>query len=420
MRRIDKVSARAVTRACAAGLVACLQSLPALGFLQPARALSQTTTEHRVIPPTFFGMHTNRPHHWPSVPVGALGKGTEMTWPYVERVKGVFDWNLVDEWVEAAEDHHIALFVSPEHVPGWAAANPSSCSVVDTYNGSRVVSCTSMVTDIREWDDYVTAFVMRYKGKIEAYELWNEPDSGFTGTMQNLVTLTTHEYEIIRAIDPLAIILSPSPNGLGPLPDNWFAAGGPRGVDAISFHSYPWNIPHAPESVLTYVAHIRSVAGRYGLSSKPIWDTEGSWGTAQLSSDEQVAAVARLCLLLWSGGVSRFYWYSWDGGNWGSLWDVRDGPHPAARAYGEIYRWMVGSVMNRKCAAGPGTTWTCDFVRPGGYQARAVWNTAGNAPYFPDGKYRRYRDLAGNIVPLSAGAPVTIGIEPILLETLQP
>jgi hypothetical protein len=32
--------------------------------------------------------------------------------------------------------------------------------------------------------------------------------------------------------------------------------------------------------------------------------------------DKQVAFVAQSYLLHWSYGVERFYWYSWNGGDW--------------------------------------------------------------------------------------------------------
>ena len=48
------------------------------------------------------------------------------------------------------------------------------------------------------------------------YKLWDEPDaSSFTGTITDMVTLTTHEFNIIRSIDPGALFLAPSPTSSG-------------------------------------------------------------------------------------------------------------------------------------------------------------------------------------------------------------
>jgi len=364
------------------------------------------------IPATLFGMHSENTSHWPTVSIGALGKGPSTLWPYVERTKGVFDWSNLDAWVNEAQSHGASYFFSPEKVPRWAAADPSSCA--PAHARSSVIRCTSMVTDIHDWDNYVTALVGRYKGRIQIYELWNEPNGTFTGTMADLVTLTTHMYNMIRSIDRDALILSPSPStsGIGSYIDNYFAAGGPTGVDGISFHSYA----ATPEKVINYVNTMKQIAAKYGLASKPLWNTEGSWGTASLSSDAQVAAVARFYLLQWSTGVSRFYWFAWDNPAWGTLWDATNGPHPAAVAYQQVYDWMVGATMTSPCSVDAASTWTCGLSRAGGYEAQAMWNTATTLSYTPSSKFTMYADLAGRTFPIPGGS-VTIGPKPILLET---
>ncbi|MBZ5672025.1 MAG: cellulase family glycosylhydrolase [Acidobacteriia bacterium] len=373
-------------------------------------AVSPDASSGGGIPATLFGMHLINKSIWPTVSIGALGKGTQTLWPYVEKTRGVFDWSNLDAWVNEAQSMGVSYFFSPEKVPPWAAADPSSCA--PTYAGSSVIGCTSMVTNIQDWDNYVTALVTRYKGRIQIYELWNEPNGYFTGTMADLVTLTTHMYKTIRSIDPAAIILSPSPSAMGSYIDDYFAAGGPTGVDGISFHAYD----ATPEKAIDYVNNIKQIAAKYGLASKPLWNTEGSWGTASLTSDTQVAAVARFYLLQCSNGVSRFYWYAWDGGTWGPLWDAPNGPHPAALAYQQVYDWMVGARMTTPCSVDTTSTWTCGLSRPGGYQAQAIWNTTSTLSYTPPSNFTRYSDLAGHAFPITGGS-VVIGPKPILLET---
>ena len=54
------------------------------------------------------------------------------------------------------------------------------------------------------FDEFLKTLVLRYKGKIKMYELWNEPNVGnvFTGTVAQMVTLTEHVYNAVRANDP--------------------------------------------------------------------------------------------------------------------------------------------------------------------------------------------------------------------------
>jgi hypothetical protein len=356
------------------------------------------------IPPTFFGMTTNYKNNWPSVPFGALGKGTLVSWSYSEPERGQFNWSNLDAWLAAAEAHGLDFFYSSDRVPPWAAIDKGACA--PTYRGSNVIGCTSDVADIADWDSFVLALARRYKKRL-IYELWNEPQYSKIPP-ERMALLAKHAFNDIRSVAPEGLILAPS--GSAAYMDKYYAAGGPTDVDVVSFHSYRSN----PEGVLEDVAQMRAVMARHGLSSKPLWDTEGGWGTASLSEDQQAAFLARYYLLQWSAKVSRFYWYAWDDPEWGTLWDAKAGPHPAALAYQQIHRWLVGATMSAPCESAPNGTWTCTLKRTGGYQALAIWNSTTTTTYAPSKQYNQYQDLAGNVMPVNG--PINIGANPILLE----
>jgi hypothetical protein len=381
--------------------------LATAGPLLCTAATSQSATQ---IPSNLFGMTLINKNDWPQKSVGALGKGTLINWSYTEPQRGVFNWATLDAWVSIASSHGVDFFYSNALIPPWAAADPTTCG--PTYTGSSVIGCTSTVANIQDWDDFVTALATRYKGKM-IYELWNEPNAKtFSGTVAEMVTLTTHEYTIIRSIDPGALILTPSPTyssagNSSVYMDQYFAAGGPTGVDVITFHAY-WP---TPETVIRNVNQMQAVMAKYNLSSKPLWNTEGAWNS--LVADQQSGFVARYYLLQWSTGVSRFYWYAWDSPSYGTMWDAVTGPHPDGIAYQQIYDWMVGATMSSPCTMASDSTWTCTLTRPNGYQALAVWNSATNTSYTPASQYKQYLDLAGNTNPVNG--TVTIGYNPILL-----
>ena len=131
---------------------------------------NQTSTLSGEIPPSFFGMTLINTAPWPTVPVGALGKGTFVSWIYIETSRGVYDWSNLDRWVAFAESHGTRMFWANAAVPDWAAADQRTC-----FESYGYVRCTSMITDIADWDNFITAMVTRYKGKLD-YELWNEPE----------------------------------------------------------------------------------------------------------------------------------------------------------------------------------------------------------------------------------------------------
>jgi hypothetical protein len=377
------------------------------------------------IPSTYFGMHIIELGDWPTVPVGALGKVTGVIWPYVEQVKGQFNWARLDQFVDLAAAHGLTIMYSSDYVPPWAAADKSTCHSGLFFGGGSY--CTGTVANLQDWDDFVTALVTRYKGRIPIYELWGEPENGFTGTMAEFVVLANHEHDIIRSIDPAAVILSPSTISYGYVYlDSYFAAGGTTDVDGVAFHAYPNTHNDIAETIMESLSTtIKEVASKYGLSDKPLWDTEASWGSASAGAitdpDLRAAFIAREYLLHWSIGISRVYWYEWDNPDIGTLWTPTTGPSVAATAYGQVYNWMNGATMPQPCsingAASPyHAVYTCDLTRNGGYEATAVWNTDASSTYTAPGQYVHYRDLQGNVFDVRTNHQVTIGQKPILLE----
>jgi hypothetical protein len=140
--------------------------------------------------------------------------------------------------------------------------------------------------------------------------------------------------------------------------------------------------------------------------------------------DAGAAFVARWLILQASAGVQRAYWFMWDnGGNprgWGGMWDQNNGINKAGIAYGEVYKWLVGATFSKPCS-GDHDVWTCDLSRPGGYQARLVWNAAhsydtrATSKYSVDKLFTQMRDLDGGRAPISGGS-VAIGSKVVLLE----
>lgn len=375
------------------------------------------------VPSTYFGMHILQSANWPTVPIGSLGKATGVVWPYIETSKGQYSWGRLDEFVDEANANGIGLMYSSEGVPPWAAADKSTC----LPQPGLAPYCTSNVSNLQDWDDFVTQLVARYRGRIQIYELWNEPSQRFTGTMQQLVVLTQHEHDIIRSVDPTATILSPAviAEGYAYL-DSYFATGGTLDIDAVSMHGYSDPRNDIAEMITQSISTtIKNVMSKYGLSAKPLWNTEASWGPQNKGSitdpDLQAAFVARAYFLNWSIGISRFYWYAWDSPTVGTLWTPGSAASEPAIAYAQVHNWINGATMPQSCSINGATSayhavYTCDLTRSGGYEARAVWNTDGASTYAAPDQYIHYRDLQGNVFDVPANHQVTIGHKPILLE----
>jgi hypothetical protein len=341
---------------------------------------------------------------------------SNLDWAEVNSAAGKYNFYWVDQFVALNQARGASVIYTFGRTPQWASSKP-------TAPGPYGPGQCAPPTNLANWDAYVTAIVTHVAGKIKFWELWNEPDDPnfYCGDIPTMITMAQHARTIIKGIDPTATVLSPAVTG-GPGPSwltTFLAGGGAASVDVIAFHGY-WS-PKA-EDVLPVIANYKTVMAANGAGSKPMWDTEASWAgfgnNGTPSSEQQVGFVAKSYLLQWSAGVSRFVWYAYDGGPiWGGMWTSTGGASPAATAYTQTYDWMVGASLTTPCALGSNRIYTCGLSRTGGYQAEAVWLTGTTTTSMAVSSiYTEYRDLGGAVHPVVNGS-VTVGDEPILLET---
>lgn len=401
-------------------LALCWVGLIVTALLQVAAA--QTPTPE-VIPGTYFGMTVGNFYNVkPTLTYGTTRTSDSypyLDWSDINYKEGVYNFNTLDIYVAMMEERNADIIYTLNRTPQWASSQPNNTN--STYGPGECAPPTSMTY----YDDYVTALVTRYKGKIKFYELWNEAQSSpmYCGTVQQMVTLAQHAHQIIKAIDPNAQLMSPGvTGGAGPgWLDSFLAAGGGNYIDGIAFHGY-WN--QYAEYGVQVVASYRTVMAKYGAVAKlPMYDTEASWGgmgiTGIPSSFAQVGYVAKTYLLQWCMGVSRFVWYMFDSGSgsvWGDMRTSTGAESPAAFAYKETYRWMVGAWITTPCGWTSANIYSCGLGRSGGYSALAVWIPNSTATYTVPSVYKQYEDLAGGIHAIT-GKTVTISDQPILLET---
>jgi len=256
------------------------------------------------------------------------------------------------------------------------------------------------------------------------------------------------------AIDSSAVIVAPShgvtANGLDAIQNFLYCNHNPIGtcsvgdagaqaVDVINPHLYANDV--TPEVIATQnIPALRAVL-QPAEQTKPLWNGEGSWGkvpsTGSLWQSDAFARagfIPRFFAIYWSAGVTGNYWYSYDT-NYGELFDNTLGKLvvPEATAWTQTYDWLAGaSPAQQPFCQNSGTVVFCDLARTGGYSARLVWDTqygqncsqmadpiiCGTTSYSVPKQFSKdWIDLSGATHP--AGATVTIGANPILLEGQQ-
>jgi hypothetical protein len=380
------------------------------------------------IPATYFGLHIHwaTQTDWPNIPFSAWRlTGDNVGWYDLEPKKGQWDFRLLDKDVDLAEKHHVQLMLTLVFTPTWASARPNEAP------SSGHPGYTAEPTDINDWRDYVRTVATRYKGRIQAYEIWNEPNSPqfYTGSVEKLVLLAKEAYTILHQVDPSVIVASPPSAGSKvSFLDTYLRNGGGRYCDVIGYHFYV--TPEPPEKMLDWIEQVKDIMAKYGQSNKPLWDTEtGYYIYSQTTEvkpngpfivvppDEAAAYVARAYILNWASGVSRLNWYGWNDDYMGLAASRGAIRKPAAEAYERVQQWLSGAVM-RSCKSDESDTWVCEITRAGEYGGYIVWNPHGNKNFTIPGAWRvRWQvHLSGPNRNVSGAKDTEIGIKPILLE----
>lgn len=378
------------------------------------------------VPEAYFGMHMHGilvprsyNHHvtpWPDVPFGSWRlMDAYVRWYEVEPKKNEFNFDRLDQYVSIAQQKHVKILLPLVGDPSWASARPS-----ENEEGNPAGSAAEPA-NMDDWRNYVRTVATRYKGKIEAYEIWNEPNEKlfWTGTVDQLVDMTREAYQIIKSVDPAALVVSPActvesgPQYL----DDYLKKGGGKYVDVIGYHFYVRAQP--PEAIVDIAAHIKSIL-RANNVEKPIWNTETGWPAPKPFPSDELAAgyVARALTVSWAAGISRFYWYAWDNHSFVSLEMAETDDttkKPAATAYANIQHWLVGAVV-RACESDAANNWSCELDR-GSSRQWIVWNTKGPASFAIPTEWKAMyaTPLLGSKDKLK-DATVQIGQVPILVE----
>lgn len=391
----------------------CLQKavLPALVIC----ALCAASFGQSTITSTFFGIHiknTTAPlTSNKGMSFGAwrsLGGGVK--WADIETSKGVYNWTRLDTWIADAQQQGQDIMFTAYATPHWASSNPNDLSCTDDQNGGGICDAPKdWNTGDQTWIDFLSALITHVgPGTIKYYEFWNEIDvqAECAMTTAQLLQLDADLYNTVHAMDPKALVTSPSISELSQgAPQNvlqpYLQAGGSRYADVVAVHGYGgW----PPENISGGITTLKSVLSNVGMSHLPILMTEGSWGEQHpIPKSEDVAFVGRYYLLIMSGGIQRFYWYGWDFPkvdliSYGKLTN-------AGIAVQQIMAWTIGQPT--PVCTNVGTTYTCVIGK-----TTAMWDTQGtptvttNQPF-----YANLEGKTGNVI----GGKIQLGAEPILL-----
>ena len=220
----------------------------------------------------------------------------DFNWVTMEPTRGVYDWTLTDAVVNGARARGLNIYATLAYTPAWA-------------NGGQAPNTPPV--DSRDWYAFVYTTVRRYRGSIQHWGMWNEPNFThfFSGSpTQYIDTILRVGAQAVRDADPSGYVLGPE---LAQEGDWWLwlykvLAQAADAIDIVTQHSYQ----DTGRDVLRRLGGpvpfwdwptVRDVMRWTGTEGKQLWLTETGWNTANVSEEAQADSYEQML-----GGVDGY------------------------------------------------------------------------------------------------------------------
>jgi hypothetical protein len=260
--------------------------------------------------------------------------GSQITkWYDLEREPGKLDFRKADKAVETVRNAKMLILGLLETAPTWA-----SYWVEAAKTGSYYTDALWVPKDLDAWRNYVEKTVTHFAGRIDDWEVWNEPYVGMffnkeylpdqkrriQGTPDDFLPLLKSAYAAAKSANPKAQVFWST--GLYYKPEQtWHERASELGAgnhaDALTFHVYTMRLLGGPDDLISKkVADYRK---GHKLTAAPIWNTEGGPGATfnhfyrhlpPFDAANKVSDIAdhvvRFYISHLAAGVQKFFLYS--------------------------------------------------------------------------------------------------------------
>ncbi len=227
-------------------------------------------------------------------------------WNSIETSKGVYDTAFLgkmDAIVDRLQAGGVNILWILAYTASWASSQPTL--PWPDYSRCKPANWT-------DWEDFVVFVTSRYNGKIDHWEVWNEPNgAGFwKDSVADYVTLLQKASAKIWQTNPNnkvlmgGLALENGPSFLTSMLD----LGAAGYFDIANYHCYL-----DAKGQLTTYNQINDVLTQYGLQDRPIWITENGYSSDGDSALEMVKAdrMDQLNALYKNfPNVVKTFWYS--------------------------------------------------------------------------------------------------------------
>jgi hypothetical protein len=231
-------------------------------------------------------------------------------------------WLKYDRIVELASEYGIQILARLDAPPKWSRADRSEDGTFAPPD------------NLEDYGDFVEAVLRRYKGRIRAIQVWNEPNiypewGNRPPDPEGYVELLKVAYRRAKAVDPDVIVLSAP---LAPTLDRtdralrdldylerMYAAGARDYFDVLGAIAYGLGTGPTNRRVIWHqtnfprVELLRDMMVRHGDAAKPIWIVEFGWDAVPAEMPAPFGRVteaqqARYAVLAYDRMVNEWPW----------------------------------------------------------------------------------------------------------------
>ncbi|MBI5870708.1 MAG: hypothetical protein HZB44_07115 [Actinobacteria bacterium] len=198
--------------------------------------------------------------------------------------------SLLDKVEAMGRQRGITTYGMLYNSPSWANGNSNSIFIP----GNGDPNNPEFQKFVEDYGNFVYDVVGRYKGRIDYWEIWSEPDWNWitgdqTSIQQRAVGYTymlKTAYRRAKEANPDSVIIMGGPIALWS--DQYistvYANGGGPFFDRANLHPYTNNQKPSLSWVFAKIGIVRQIMDANGDTAKPIWITEAGWTTTGDSS----------------------------------------------------------------------------------------------------------------------------------------
>jgi hypothetical protein len=258
--------------------------------------------------------------------LGVQWSREEMSWANLEpHGEGNFNYEPYDFWINELVKRGIHVIGSLQTTPSWASGVPQGSP--DWYWHAP--------GNPQDFADFAAEMAAHYRGKIDVWEIWNEPDVEITfrcdcDRAERYARMLELSYNAIKRANPNAIVLigglsihDRNNGGMAFLDSVVARSGGKLNFDVLSIHPYmPDREPENtdPNTVVQNFPYRLDMSYKWlqahNAANKEIWITENGYstcsscGTLGVSEDEQARRLVRLNVIaMGAPGVTHFTYF---------------------------------------------------------------------------------------------------------------